>query len=120
MDIVNCHVALGGDAGNTVPKYGITVAEAAVLRGVHGAEGIREVEVVGQADVNPRAELARLRNKYRARNDDGDFIVDEIYPGANARVHETIEELGLVDELMKTDRKPVAKVKKKIEIDLFE
>lgn len=114
MDILNAHVALGGDSGNTVPKYGITAAEAAVLRAIHGEEGLREIEVTGQAEVSLSDERERLITKYRARDEDGNFIVERLYPGANARLHETVEQLGVPDEFMKADRTPKKKPTKKV------
>lgn len=102
MQLVNCMVALGGDIRNTVPKSGITVAEAAVLRAIHGPGGVFDVEVVGEETRNNRQELARLKKDYaRARDENGISHVEAIYPGAAARVFERVDELDLSDEQMK-------------------
>lgn len=121
MDIINCQVALGGDKGNTVPRYRITVAEAAVLRAIHGDDGLQEVEVVGQADINPRNEMSRLKAIYRARNEEGEFVVEKVYPGANPPVHALLEDLQLPDECMKADRTLTAKPERAIDMgeDIF-
>lgn len=117
MDILNCLVALGGDKGNTVAKSGITAAEAAVLRAIHGDDGLLDVEVVGQAKIDPRDEKQRLVEKYhRARNDDNILIVEAVFPGT-APLIETVEQLGLHDSMFKVERKMPPKPKKELAAD---
>lgn len=116
MDILNCYVAIGGDKKNTVPKYRITVAEAAVLRAIHGEDAVHDIVVVGQAKINDAEEIDRLRDTYRALDDERRPIVNLVYPGSSPRLHKTIEELGLPDQLMKTDAKPPPKPKKEIDV----
>lgn len=101
MQTANILLALGGDSGNTVPKRGVTAAEIAVLRAIHGNEAVFDIEPAGEAvdEGRPRsnrAELNRLRALYgRAMDSENNSIVAQLFPGAAARVHETLGELEL-------------------------
>lgn len=105
MDIANVIVALGGDTGNTVPKYGVTAAEIAVLMTIHGASGgdtpIFDVEPAGTITRSNREERQRLLELYPAKNSEGKQIVAEMFPGVGARVPESLEELDLDESLYK-------------------
>lgn len=95
MQIANVLVALGGDRGNSVPRYGVTAAEIALLRAIHGDDAVFDVEPVGDAPIHPASERERLRAVYPAKDEDGNRIFERIYPGSAARVHESLDELGL-------------------------
>jgi len=100
MDRANIMVALGGDMSNTVPKYDVTAAEIAVLRAIHGEGAVFDVTPTGTVARSHREEKERLRANYgRAMNRDNKPILDDLYPGAAARVHEEISELELAPEL---------------------
>jgi hypothetical protein len=102
MQTANVMVALGGDTGNTVPKYGVTAAEIAVLRSIHGNEAVFDIEPVGEVQRGHRDERQRLVEGYRSKDSDGKSIVEGLFPGAAARVFETLDELELPEELFKT------------------
>ena len=70
MQLARILLALGGDAGNTVPKTGITPSEIAVLRIIHGEESVKEIEPYGQVDRTSRQERQRLVELY-GRNIEG-------------------------------------------------
>jgi hypothetical protein len=89
MQLVNCLIALGGDPRNTVPKYAITVAEAHILRAIHGHEAL--------LDVSPRAEIGRLAEIYFARDEDGNNLVSKVFAGGAASVPMEIADLDLPD-----------------------
>lgn len=102
MQLVNAEVALGGDQGNTVPKYGITPTEIAVLRAIHGDEAVLNIEPVGEVKRSHRDELARIKGIYgNARTGENEVIVEVLFPGMAARVFETLEELGVDESFMK-------------------
>ena len=101
MQLVNCVVALGGDQGMTVPKFGITVAEVAVLRAIHGPDAIIDVELAGETDISNRDERKRLLTNYLARDEDGKSIAENLFPGVGAKVPEFLEDLDLPEEVMK-------------------
>jgi hypothetical protein len=101
MQTVNCVVAIGGDQGNTVPKFGITIAEVAVLRAIHGPDAIIDIELAGDVERGNRDERLRLLKEYVARDEDGKLIVENLFPGVGAKVPEDLEDLGLPEELMK-------------------
>lgn len=102
MQIANVLVSLGGDHGNTVPKYGVTAAEIAVLRAIHGDDAVNEVEPAGDVKRSHPQERGRLLQIYGAAKDDNQKpIVEGMFPGVAARVFETIDELGMDDSMFK-------------------
>lgn len=117
MQTANIMLAIGGDRGNTVPKYAISVAEIMLLRAIHGEDAVFDVEPLdtpamdeGMA-VSNRAELNRLRRIYDAKDADGNRVVDQVYPGAAARVFETLDEIDLPEDYFKaTERTAPIKV----------
>lgn len=100
MDILNVMLAIGGDAGNTVPKFGVTPSEVAVLRMLHGDDAVTDIQIVGSVERNDREERARLSERYgthkegRVRAE----AVEALFPGAAARVFHKIEELDIPNE----------------------
>lgn len=91
-------VRLGGDALNTVPKYGMTAAEIAVLQVIHGNDAVFDVKPAGTIERKQRVERSRLQVIYgHAKDHDGNVHVERLYPGAAARVFERLDELVLVD-----------------------
>lgn len=111
MQTANILLALGGDSGNQVPKYGVTAAEIAVLRAIHGEDAVTNVlPLNAKDDRTNRAELARLRARYGAAQDgEGNKVVDTLFPGAAARVFETIDELELPEALFAAKERVSAK-----------
>lgn len=103
MQLANILLALGGDAGNTVPKSGITPSEIAVLRIIHGEESVKEIEPYGQVDRTSRQERQRLTDLY-GRNIEGRVTaraVDMLFPGVAARLYDEFSELELPEEFYK-------------------
>jgi hypothetical protein len=101
MQTANIMVALAGDRGNTVPRYGVTAAEIAVLRAIHGEDAVHDVDPIdGGVRRSNRDELRRLKETYMAGGKTHP-AVEALYPGAAARVFENIEELELPDEAFK-------------------
>ena len=107
MDLVNCEIANGGDRGNTVVRFGVTAAELAVLIALHGEDAVFNIEPAGKIDRRNREERERLRFAYgatRVRGDDeidAKSVVELLYPGAAARVHEELDELEIPEHLFK-------------------
>jgi|GEM_PF-2418693 len=101
MELANILLGLGGDHGNSVPKYAVTAAEIALLRAIHGEDAVYNIlplEKTGQQ--TNRQELNRLQALYGgARDAEGASIISKLYPGAGARVFETLEELELPEDL---------------------
>jgi hypothetical protein len=101
MQTANVLVNIGGDSGNQVPKE-VTAAEIAVLLAIHGDEAVQDISPLDDVDRTNRDELARLRFIYgRATDGDGNRIIDRLFPGAGARVFETLDELGLPEKMYK-------------------
>jgi hypothetical protein len=101
MQTAHVMVNIGGDSGNQVPKD-VTAAEIAVLIAIHGDEAVQDVSPTGEIDRTNRDELARLRSIYgRATDGESNRIIDQLFPGAGARVFETLEELGLPEKVYK-------------------
>lgn len=103
MQIANILLSLGGDHGNTIPKFAVTAAEIAVLRAIHGDEAVNDIEPLGDVKRSNREERARIGAIYGQAKipDTKQSIVESLFPGAAARVFETLEELDLPGEFFK-------------------
>lgn len=102
MQIANVLLALNGDRRNTVPKYGVTVAEVEVMRAIHGVDAVHEIEVLDkEVDRSPRVEADRLALAYFGKDSDGKSIVRELYKGTATNMPHEFDELGLDESLFK-------------------
>jgi len=95
MQVCNCTVAIGGDAGMTVYKEGVSVAEIAILRGVHGEDAVRNIEVVADEKIDNTEERSRLISIYRSP----EGIVKDTF-GAVGPLPKTLDEAGISDEFV--------------------
>lgn len=106
MKLANIMLAIGGGRDNTFPKYGVTAGEIAVLRAIHGEDAVFDVEPLAADATNEngglrtnRQELARLRAIYgEAQDGNGGKVIENLYPGAAARVFEDFDEIDLPEE----------------------
>jgi hypothetical protein len=67
MDFYDCKVNLAGERANQVKREGVSAAEIAILRHVHGGSGVEPVEDIVRKSAKKveNAELAdSLRQKY--------------------------------------------------------
>lgn len=114
MQTANVLLALGGDQNNTVPKYAVTASEVAVLRRIHGDDSVRDIEVVGEVKRTHRQEIGRLTEAYGRRDGERRIApeVNELFPGAAARVFETFDELEIPEEFYAADRRQDTKPRK--------
>lgn len=102
MQRANCLVSLGGDHGNTVPKWLCTAAEIAVLREIHGDDAVNDIEPIDEIKRSNREERGRLLAIYGgAKYPDQKPIVESMFPGVAARVFETLGELELDESFFK-------------------
>lgn len=102
MQTANIMLALGGDTANTVPKYGVTTAEIAILMAIHSEQAIFDVEPTGSNKVTNRDELVRLMSIYGvARDHENNQVVKMMYPGAGAYLPQELRELNLAPEQFK-------------------
>lgn len=95
MQVANIMLALGGDPGQVIPKFGVTPSEVAVLRVIHGNDAVSDIEVVGTVNRPHRVERDRLVQDY-GRGINGEIrapAVDALFPGAAARLFETFDEI---------------------------
>lgn len=102
MQTANCLVHIGGDSGTSVPKYGITVSEIAVLRAIHGPDSITDVEPTEDVQRSDRNEIARLHEIY-SRPDVKDGPVHTLFPGVAARAYQTLDELDIPADFYKAE-----------------
>lgn len=114
MDYVNLQVAIGGDIGNTVPKFFVPVSEIPVLMAIHGPDALFDFEPVdapeGGEDLSSAEELQRLRSIYGHVTDgDGENILRQVYPGAGAQVVDSIDALDIPEGAYKTLERVTAK-----------
>jgi hypothetical protein len=105
LQAANIMVAIAGDRGNTVPKYGVSATEISILMAIHGPDAIHDVEPAddlkdadGKA-LRGRDELARLRTVYDSEA--GRAAIGRLYPGVGARPIEDLDDLDLPKESMK-------------------
>ncbi|MGF7008108.1 hypothetical protein [Aminobacter sp. BE322] len=101
MQLASILLAIGGDTGNTVPKYDVTPAEVAVLRVIHGDDAVTEIEPISEVARTSRAERQRLIEIYASVQPDGSRrsrAVDMLFPGVAARVFESFDEIDDLDE----------------------
>jgi hypothetical protein len=99
MELATCMVALGGDIGQTVPKYNVTPAEVAVLRLIHGTDAITDVVVTATVNRTSSVERSRLVSIY-GKGVDGELrspAVDALFPGVAARLFDSFKEIDLLD-----------------------
>lgn len=101
MQTATVMVNIGGDAGNTVEKYNVTVSEIVVLQKIHGSDAVVNIRPGETIDRSSKAERARLDYEYGAPQDDGSKrskVVDLLFPGAAARLFETFEEAEIDEQ----------------------
>lgn len=116
MQTANCYVHLGGDSGTTVPKYGVTVSEIAVLEAIHGRGAVHEIEPLDDIKRSDREETTRLREIYGRSMIEGPTgsrvsVVESLFPGAAARAFQTLDQLDLPEESFKATGRMTAEVK---------
>lgn len=110
MQLLDGLLALGGDMRNTVPLSRITVAEAHLLRAIHGAEAVHDVLPLDEvASIKPRDEIDRLTEKYTARDEDNRPVVGVVFAGGPASVPTSVTDLDLPDTCFRVVSRVVAK-----------
>jgi len=106
MQICDCLVFIGGDIGNSVEKQGVTAAEIAVLRAVHGNDSVREIKVQDNAKTNHEEERERLMLLYSS-----DFIASLF--GKFGDLPETLEAARVeVDMIVQAEPKKLNRLRK--------
>lgn len=110
MQFANIMLALGGDRGTTVPKAEMSASEIAVLRLIHGADSVFDVEPVqvgeDKAKRTSREEIRRLTGIYgraRIQTEDGAeaSVIAVLFPGAAAQAIKNIDDLEIPEEFFK-------------------
>jgi hypothetical protein len=120
MQQANIMLALGGNLGQTIQKFGVTPAEVAVLREIHGNAAVFDIQPLDEeVERTSREERSRLLEVYGKPPGSHELsAVEFLFPGAAARVYENFDELELDESFYKaTGRaKPkVTKAKAKVE-----
>lgn len=95
MQKCECTVAIGGEAGMTVSKSGVTVPELLVLRHLHGEDAVRNIKIMTDESIDSNEERARLRAKYTKP---ATLISDVL--GPNGPLPKTVEDAGIGDEFI--------------------
>lgn len=129
--LYNCTVAIGGSIGHTVPKYGITAAEIAVLRMVHqgnsGGSGVYDIEPASEAvlddngkpsgrvrartiDISDRDLRKQLGESYTRQGKTAlKDPVGVLFPGGASRLFADVDELDLPEEAFKVKERVSSK-----------
>ncbi len=106
MELANCLVALAGDRNNTVPKWGVTPAEVAVLIAIHGEDAVFDIAPTGGSVTRSVAEeLERLMFSYPARDEKQDLILTKVYAGQRPMIHKTFADLYLPADAYATTKR---------------
>lgn len=95
MELANAILNLAGDVNQQVQKWGITPAEAAVLRFIHGSDALNDIAVIGTVDRKDTAERERLVQEY-GRGENGQVrskAVEALFPGLGSRLPNSFEDL---------------------------
>lgn len=115
MQICNCTVAIGGEAGMTVVKERVSIPELALLRVIHGEDAVRNIEVIADETMSSSEERSRLVSVYRSPEN----VVRDTF-GAAGTLPKTLEDAGISDEFvifntaLKTQRKAKATAAKEM------
>lgn len=118
MEYANIQVAIGGDTGNTVPKFFVPASEIALLLAIHGPDSLFDFEPVeapaDAEDLSDSEELQRLRSIYGHVTDgEGEQYLKQVYPGAGAKVVRTLDALEIPEGAYKVLERVSAKGTKK-------
>lgn len=100
MEVANIMLALAGELGQTVPKAMVTPSEVAVLREIHGAESVFDIDPKGTVDRSQRNERGRLVELYgqMVNGERRAIAVERLFPGVAAPLFETFAQLELPTE----------------------
>lgn len=80
VDYCKCDVALGGDLRNVLHTTNLTWPEVCVMSEVHGENAVSNIVVTHTGEIDPRAEIERMRFTYPAP------AMQALYPGANPNI----------------------------------
>lgn len=116
MQTANIMLALGGSMGNTIPKYGVTAAEIAVLREIHGEAAVFDIDPQADIQRTSREERSRLGEVYGKPPGSRELsAVDVLFPGVASRVFETLDELEIDPSFFKPTERAKPKASPKAE-----
>jgi hypothetical protein len=102
MELATVLVAIGGNKGNTVPRYDATPAEVMVLQRIHGDDSVMDIEPTGTVERSSAAEMGRLAAIYgSAKTEDNAPVLQDVFPGRVANVPARFGLLGLSPALYK-------------------
>lgn len=99
MQLVSATVRLGGKVDQEVLKGhepikggmldGISVAEVAVLRFIHGNDAVTQVQALRQDKRSHQFERKRLQTLY------GDTVVDKLFPGVTTKLPISLKDIEI-------------------------
>jgi hypothetical protein len=103
MQTANIMLALGGNMGQTIQKFGVTPAEVAVLREIHGNASVFDIQPLDEEiERTSREERTRLLEIYGKPPGSREMsAVEFLFPGAAARVFEAFDELEIDESFFK-------------------
>lgn len=92
MLYVNCNVRIGGDNNNIVPKKDLSVAEVALLKVIHGDDGVVDIVSTGRTDtISAVRERERLKAIYNPK------LVMNVFPGVMPTLPTRLEDIVAVE-----------------------
>lgn len=96
MELADCVLNIGGDAGNQVPKTAITPAEIAILRAIHGEDSVHSLKPLGADEVDLHEEMDRLQAFYGWK-EENTRLIQRVLPTV-ASMPLTLRELRMPEE----------------------
>jgi hypothetical protein len=104
MLYVNCDVRLAGDNNNIVSKKNVSVAEVALLRQIHGADAVTNIQSTGRTDtISATKERERLKALYKPE------LVMAVFPGVMPQLPARLEDIEVPSEEDDGDAQPAAR-----------
>lgn len=96
VELADCVLNIGGDAGNQVPKTAITPAEIAILRAIHGEDSVHSLKPLDAAEVDLHEEMDRLQAFYGWKEENARLIQRVLPTVSNMPL--TLRELRMPEE----------------------
>lgn len=89
MQVANCNLRLNGDINNEIFKPAVTVAEIVILRAIHGADAVVNIQPLRNDKREHAKELNRLKDEY------GDKVFSAVFPGSYPKLPIYFKDVGI-------------------------
>lgn len=94
MQNCSCIVRIGGNVHHEVFKADVSVPEIALLRAIHGNDGVVQVKPTRMTKTPHATELLRLRGIY-GTDKAGDELITKLWPGLSPRLPVSLKDIAV-------------------------